>query len=990
MFNFTNFLRKKWTEYSVASGQKGTTTDELAVKPAGMLLADFYNALANQQAINDISNWQNMTEDQMDFFGNKFFIPRIAGSVATGSMRIFFDSRVDIDITSSLRAQSDTGLLYQAVMPSIISRNSMLISTDPSSKYYVDILIEAVAPGGNYNLPNPNQITSLINTSFTYKMVGSPNPIEGGAPRETNAQYYQRLIYSINDRSLMNKRSLFANLRTYFPYVNSAYIAAPGDKYMIRDLVQARDVSIPIKSSTFLGKIPGDNSVNNSAYYGTFPPEAGSLGAAFKAPFSIYSNYNFPQSVEAINLSSTEVGLHGYPLNQEATSEMYQGLYFDDYRNFMSVQTSDLFNIINENVPFSDIVSPNTSWIIGANGKQNGDYGSLQPGLGAINIIKFNNNNITLAAGSSSSVCAAKDIQKRTGVKLSGTFTTPSVTDDSDSSLHGGLQFMVAGVNNEDGSINAYTGIGFGVRINSMPIGVNPLDTNAVVYFSHSERYGAGQIFAATDDFVNSPNGFVSVGNINALAEKAARLTPGSEYTFEFCLNDDLSLSLYIKKANPSVGDPDDIFIPWFLPPTALNVFSSSINSPTSTNYGTLMRVTLDTKSIDSNKQWVVSSLKAFDIAQHKANSLLVFDIQDLEAPMSISFRGSGSGSVNGSVGSGYSVYIWDTEKPAPAGGTSSLSIGGWTYLEGVSNPSGLKDSITTNLVQDLQNVDQFSIDSRFGKSIILLVTTTGGSEAKIKAKGDLTDDIYSSLSIDYAKVESEYYDLYHANNKTDVYVCTVQNSESLDVNTTSVSKGSGESFFLLNSANGFKMPIERIRTVSSLGNTTQVLAEGTYKVVRSDVNNINSDNETIYLSVDNTRTNSISVEYTTYRSISDIQNFYNTTEFSKLFGNILIKHKFPCYLDINILYTGASASQVVIDTIKSYVDMNNDGIFSIPDLISYLYNQAIVNNVQIPLTINYTKYDDQMNVISGSFTNTFQIRDIDFFRIQNITASKL
>jgi hypothetical protein len=128
MFNFVQFLRKKWSEYSDSSGVKGTTIDELAVKPAGLVLADFYNALAQQQAINDISNWANMTDAQMDFFGNKFFIPREQGNTATGYVRIFFDSKIDINIDSNISAKSDTGLLYSPIMPRIISKNSIFIS----------------------------------------------------------------------------------------------------------------------------------------------------------------------------------------------------------------------------------------------------------------------------------------------------------------------------------------------------------------------------------------------------------------------------------------------------------------------------------------------------------------------------------------------------------------------------------------------------------------------------------------------------------------------------------------------------------------------------------------------------------------------------------------------------------------------------------------------------------------------------------------------
>ena len=73
MFNFQAFIRRKWAEVSASSGQKGTVIDELAVKPTGLVMADFNNALVQQRQVNNIAEWRNMTEDQLDFFGNKFF-----------------------------------------------------------------------------------------------------------------------------------------------------------------------------------------------------------------------------------------------------------------------------------------------------------------------------------------------------------------------------------------------------------------------------------------------------------------------------------------------------------------------------------------------------------------------------------------------------------------------------------------------------------------------------------------------------------------------------------------------------------------------------------------------------------------------------------------------------------------------------------------------------------------------------------------------------
>jgi len=47
MFNFTAFIRRKWAEVSESTGQKGTVIDELAVKPTGLVMGDFYNTLAS-------------------------------------------------------------------------------------------------------------------------------------------------------------------------------------------------------------------------------------------------------------------------------------------------------------------------------------------------------------------------------------------------------------------------------------------------------------------------------------------------------------------------------------------------------------------------------------------------------------------------------------------------------------------------------------------------------------------------------------------------------------------------------------------------------------------------------------------------------------------------------------------------------------------------------------------------------------------------------
>jgi len=992
MINFLEFLRKKYSEFSEFSGRKGTVVDELVVRPTGLVMSNFYNLQVEHQARNNILNWENMTEDQLDFYGNKFIMPRARGDKANGSIRVYLQYKKDFTITSDSRAVADDGLLYIFKNPGNVSKNSFYETGSTGyDKYYVDLMIEANTEGQNYN-KNVGEITGLSNVDFEYVSVSNVKELEGGTLRENNEQYFNRLMYSINDRSMMNRQGVFALLPKYFPSIRSIYIVGPRNKYMKRDFVQAVDLSSPKREAQFLGKTQGDSIINNLAFWGKFPAEAGTQGASFTGPFSIYSDYNYPLTVEAIDLTDDDPAFHGYPLYQEATSDMYRGLYFDDLTTFMTVETEELFNIVNEDIGFSPIITPNSDWVIGANLAGNGDYGVLEEGLSKIDIVSFESDTIYLKGGSDSVITASKDINKRTGIKLSGTFKVPSL-DTITSSLNSNIQFMVGGVDAIDETTgsrlaDSFTGLGFGVHINSNindDIASPTIDGyyNANVYFAHSERYKSGFVYANTTD------SHISFDNMNALAVYAARLRPATEYTFEFVVNDNLVMSLVINKVEIEDNN-DDQFTNKILPQTILNSFKDQINSIGTDRYGTMMKVTLDTNSTNNEDVWEVSGLKALDLAEHRANSLFIFDVKGLEDPLSIVYRGSGSGSVNGANSSGYSVYIWDTEKEPIREGTSLLSNGGWSELQNISDPGGIKDTVSYNLTQNLTNIDRYIVKTRYGSNIILLSTTTGSSDTKLLIDGDLSDDIKSILSIDYIKIESTPVDQFHADNKADLYVDTIKNTDNYKILDTTITKTNTESYFTLNTDNGFEMPIAEILLISngsSIDDNNNIDVND-YKVIRGSASLINSSEETIKIVIEGT--NEITVRYAVYGDIKNIQDFYDLNRHGKVYGNVLIKHKFFCYLDMNLSYTGDSDPEDLISAIRNYLDTEVDNIFQTKDMISYLYANKFINNIQEPVEIFYEKLNDELEVISGSFTDTLTIRNIDFFRLRNITASKL
>lgn len=991
MFNFQAFIRRKWTEYSQSSGQKGTVVDELAVKPTGLIMADFNNTLVDQRRVNNIANWESMTDEELDFFGNKFFFPRIDGDFSFGTVRIWFDEKKNILLTTSTRFVSEGGYKFRAVQPGTISSSSFKNSTDRFALYYVDVQVVAVSKGNEYNTVTGG-ITSLEEVDFTYKMVSNQYDFTTGSKYETNQEYYDRMIYSINDRSMMNKRSMFARLPEFFPVVRSMYIAAPGDRYMNRDLVSGTDVSVNSQKADYLGKVSGENLVKHIAFFGIYPPETGDVRKEDWGPFSVETEYQYPLTIEPTDTTaeieasgqSGDPAFHGFPLDQEFTDDLYKGLYFDDYKLFSEVTTTDLFNIDDENVGLENIVVPSSEWVHGAQGRGKGDLGELYDDLSETDIIAFNNNDITLSTGAKNNINVGKDIEKRVGVKLTGTLTVPEVTDEDTIPAGTNIQIMVGGVNSN--IADGYTGIGFGVRLT----GVYDNDTqehNVIIYMAHGESYGQAQVFATNDDILDH----VSITDLGALAETTWVMEPGVEYEFEFILHDDLRTTVYMNKlTNPDVAEENNT-LRWGLPKSALNMYSQELFNKNTDHYGTTMKIALDAIS-DSPFSWVVSDLKAFDTQQSRATQLYAINVKDMDDPISLSMRAFGNGSVNGVQSDGYLTYIWDKESSSIGSGTSELTRGAWTQLPEISNPNGAKDVLSNLLSHTIQNIERYQVDSRFGRNIFLLVVASGTSKANSLYAGDIADDIQSYVRVDYLKAEGESLFQYHANNKVDVYTTTVKNSEELETTSTVLTKTVGESFFEMSLDTDCKMPVEEIRsvTIGTAVSEVDALSDTEYTIVRTNDIYTNSSKEVIRVFLNNTDTDTITVEYTTYPEIENMQDFFDDTDYEKIYGNILIKHKIPAHLSFTVFFTGDINDDQLIDEIRTYVDDNSDGTFSTRELVSYLYNEGFVNNVQEPIEVTYSKTNDEGIIETGTFTDTLTIRDIDYFRIDDLSVSRL
>lgn len=1004
MFKFTDFIRKRWSEISAASGQKGTVVDNLSVIPTGVVMSEFYNILVKQNLINNILNWKEMTDEQLDAFGSKFYIPRRKGNTAFGSIRIWFNERKDIVVSEKFRAVANNGRRYLAAQPSIVPGSSFLPSAERFALYYVDIPIVAESSGNVFNVI-AGEITQLIDIDFTYETVSNQEAIISSNYTETNEDYYNRLIYSINDRSMSDLRSMYVRLPEIFPSVNAIYVAGAGDQYMTRDLVLATDLSLGEMSATYLGKIAGDNLIKHYAYYGIYPPEAGTVQAddlynnsgerSTGGPLSIVSDFDYPLTIEATSLLSKDPAYRGYPLSQEASNAMYRGLYFDDYKTIMEHSTKPLFDIASLSL-LGNVITPGGDWSYGASGHKNGDIGKLDDGLGAIDIIKFSGNNIYLKGGADNTVSVGLDIKKRIGVKVSGAFRVPYA--ENDDVVENDIQIMVGGASSDH--TDAFTGIGFGIKMLSKyihptsPDVGNGLTYNAVAYIAHSEKYGSAQIFAGDDD-ISGVDQYISTTGINALAETQMLLRGSNFYDFEFIIHDDLQVTLYLhwRDNEFSPGSPagiNDIYIK--IPSKVLRMFSQELYSNNTTHYGTDLKLTLNSNSIHNRDEWSIYDLKAVDMSKHSANVLYSINTKNITAPAKLKLRAAGQSSISGRLAPGYIVYIWDNEAVTVGTGQTPLSQGGWVELDGVSDSDGSKSSLGGLLTHDLLSLERYTVKSRFGKSVFVMIKTTKTSEPQYKYANRSIDDIESSIQVDYIELEGFDNKAFHTYNKADVYTTTYNNSETQATELVTLTKLNSESYFELSVENGIIMPISEIRSISiNVGGVSEeTLTDGDYKISYVNKNMFGSSKDVWRLSLVGRDSNTVTISYSTYRSIADMQNYFDNTQYKKIYGDMLIKHPYPCDLNFGLQYSGDINDEQLIEEIRKYVDLNITGTFSVDSLVRYLYENKFANNVKEPIEVTYRRINDNFEYETGAFTNSLTVRPIDFFKLGNITVNKI
>jgi len=1008
MYYIYDYMRKQYEEYSgnKLDGNQGTPVDDLIIKPSGLVMQEFYDFLVKEKRINSPDLWKTWTEQEMDYFASKYFMYRVKGDTVSVTVRIYFDYVQNFKIDKTISCVNNRNFQYLPVDNEEITESSFRPSDIPTAKFYIDILCAASSPGDQYQI-EVDKITGIQGATFVWKSVTNPYRSLGGSTHESNDDFYERLKYSLNDRSLNSERSIMANLRQRFPSVNSVYIAGAGDIYMNRDLVSGITQAEEEKVQDFRGKFKDSNEIKSIAFINIFPPPPGSeIADTYWGPHSVNSSYTKALTIDSVapgpidprslNPRLSDPAFFGISPN-EMMDEQYKGMYFNDVVNHCEYGTRPLFNLKELNLPYSfnPVISnevakivPNEDWVYGEDGQKSGVITGLGPGVGAQDVLLFAYNSIIMGA-SGKTISAGLKINKFTGTKLSGDFIWPTggESDNIKDGINSTLQFILGGTDGQ--LIDTYSGIGFGIKTFKEWFPEEYEIPNCVVFFNMNSQYGTNTIYAQS--LVATK--YADTTTLNSIKESTWRMEPGSRYSFEFIINDNLRVTLIIRKEE-RLNDlnPVENEFRMDLPKNFLEMFAhgklnqggifdfKKVQDLPPPRFGSTMKVVLETPNIDREQaetegltRWQVENLKAFDMNALRAQLLLALDVENLDAPYKISLAAQASGNSQG-----YTAYVWDKGNISIASGEEELTSGAWSELKSLSNPDGSIEAINGLLSERIYNAERYVTESRYGKKVWLLLVPSGSSSPSIVYDGNDGQDVLSEISIDYVKIESSTALEFHSNTKADIYVNTWKNETEIQPETKEIEKQVGEEYFELSRENGFIIPISDIVEVSVTGSFAgRTLGVNEYELRYPIPSYRNSGKEIIRLYTFDKTIDSLSIRYIPYPDIIRMQDTFEDSRLKSAFGDMLSIHKFPIILNISFNTITDIDVRDMQDLTRRYLDSITN-IFIIDGFVKYFLDNGF--NIW-DVNVEYEYITESGVSTSGSITESYKIRLIDFFK---------
>lgn len=265
------FLEKSLLEfYPSMAAREGTGIYDLFIKIFALIANRLLSILDSIKRDNDPRNYATMSELALDRYGRQWFLTRNDGSYASGRAKIYLRKPTRVALSSGFTVLSADGLEFETRSDYVFGSDEIAASKD-GNYYTFEITVYAKAFGEQYNI-DAHMITDISSsTNFDWVRIDNDSAFTNGVGRESNTEFYQRIISSVNSRDLLiTKGSVETSIMANFPTVGDVYVVGYGDVEMERDIVYSILMPggfNPYSKSDFYGKQSGQTTYNRSIAY---------------------------------------------------------------------------------------------------------------------------------------------------------------------------------------------------------------------------------------------------------------------------------------------------------------------------------------------------------------------------------------------------------------------------------------------------------------------------------------------------------------------------------------------------------------------------------------------------------------------------------------------------------------------------------------------------------------------------------------------------
>lgn len=269
-------MNQEYPDYNV---REGSGLRDTLVKPNQILLDPISREVSLIKQGQSFANPELLSPEEADALAANVFVTRTTGGLSTGTVRLYFNAPVAVNISVGNVAYTPSGLRFIPTTLQSISAEAMIFNQS-GNLYYFDVQFTAEEPGTGYNV-EPNEIMGITNLNAAVR-VANMERFSGGLEEEDTEALVERAETSITERSLVVARGVSARLREQFEDLVHLQIVGFTDVEMLRDILVGGDLG-PVLLSNNDGYTEDDEdgdawTSSFKSYYTDFTTLFGAIG----------------------------------------------------------------------------------------------------------------------------------------------------------------------------------------------------------------------------------------------------------------------------------------------------------------------------------------------------------------------------------------------------------------------------------------------------------------------------------------------------------------------------------------------------------------------------------------------------------------------------------------------------------------------------------------------------------------------------------------